>query len=271
MIERVQEFWNRRPCNIRHSSKPVGTKEYFDEVEARKRFVEPHIPAFAQFARWKGKKVLEIGSGIGTDSISFARAGASITCVDLSEKSLEICKRRFQVYGLEGRFFHANAEELSRTVPVEQYDLVYSFGVIHHTPHPERVIAELHKYCHPDTELRVMLYAKRSWKVSWIVMKYGKGAFWRLNSLVRDRSEAESGCPVTYTYSRRQVQRLLAGFEVLQATRDHIFPYQIPKYINYEYRWNWYFRWIPAPMFRWLEQRLGWHYLIVAKPASSGR
>ena len=70
-IEEVRDFWNRRPCNIRHSPKPVGTKEYFDEVEARKYFVEPHIPEFAQFQRWRGKKVLEIGCGIGTDSINF--------------------------------------------------------------------------------------------------------------------------------------------------------------------------------------------------------
>src|SRR5690348_1486316 len=72
-VEEVREYWNRRPCNIRHSPKPVGSKEYFDEVEARKYFVEPHIPGFAQFARWSGKRVLEIGCGIGTDTINFAR------------------------------------------------------------------------------------------------------------------------------------------------------------------------------------------------------
>ena len=87
-IPEVREYWDRRPCNIRHSTKPVGSREYFNEVETRKYFVEHHIPAFAQFERWRGKKVLEIGCGIGTDSINFARAGAYLTVMDISAASL---------------------------------------------------------------------------------------------------------------------------------------------------------------------------------------
>src|SRR5262245_16289190 len=138
-IEAVRDYWNRRPCNIRHSLKPVGSREYFDEVEARKYLVEPHIPGFAQFERWKGRKVLEVGCGIGTDSINFARAGANLSVIDVSEKSLAVCRERFDVYGLQANFYHGNAEHLSELVPVQPYDLIYSFGVIHHTPHPENV------------------------------------------------------------------------------------------------------------------------------------
>src|SRR5438270_11261443 len=137
-LGKVQEYWNSRPCNIRHSPKPVGTREYFDEVEARKYFVEHHIPGFAEFSRWKGKKVLEIGCGIGTDTINFARAGAQVTAVDLTDKSLEVARQRAKVFGFEDRvrFFQANAEKLSDYVPVRQYDRVSSFGVSHHTLHP---------------------------------------------------------------------------------------------------------------------------------------
>ena len=118
VIDQVRAYWSRRPCNIRHSTKPVGTREYFDEVEARKYFVEPHIPAFADFERWRGKKVLEIGCGIGTDSINFARARADITVVDLSHESLDVCRKRFEVFGLEANFYEGDAEHLSEFVPV---------------------------------------------------------------------------------------------------------------------------------------------------------
>src|SRR4051794_6351896 len=96
-VSRVRDYWNSRPCNIRHSNAPVGTRQYFDEVEARKYFVEPHIPGFAQFERWAGKKVLEIGCGIGTDTINFARHGAEVTVAELSDASMEVAEQRAQV------------------------------------------------------------------------------------------------------------------------------------------------------------------------------
>jgi len=266
VIDQVRSYWNRRPCNIRHSTKPIGSREYFDEVEARKYFVEPHIPAFADFARWKGKKVLEIGCGIGTDSINFARAGADVTIVDLSDESLDLCRQRFAVFGLNANFYAGNAENLTDIVPVEKYDLVYSFGVIHHTPHPERVFEQIKAYCKPETELRIMLYTRWSWKVFWIIFGYGKGAFWKADELVRTYSEAQTGSPVTFYYSFDGVRRLMHDYDVTMISKDHIFPYVIEKYVKYEYEWVWYFRWIPTPAFRWLEHRLGWHTLIWARP-----
>lgn len=268
-IERVREFWDRQPCNIRHSPRPVETLEYSDEVEARKYSVEPHIPRFAQFERWKGKKVLEIGCGIGTDTINFARRGARVTAVDLSEKSLEIARRRAAMCGLLDRIqFHCgNAEELSRFVPIEPYDLIYSLGVIHHTPHPERVIEQMRYYVRPGSTVKAMLYYRYAWKVFWILMTSGKGQFWRLTELVARYSEAQTGCPVTYTFSRRGACELFErhGFRVREIWLDHIFPYRIPDYVQYRHVKVWYFRSVPKPLFRWLERHFGWHLCITAE------
>lgn len=265
-LEKVKNYWNARPCNIRHSIKEVGTKEYFDDVEKRKYFVEPHIPRFADFPAWKGKRVLEIGCGIGTDTISFARAGARVTTVDLSEKSIELAKKRAQVFGLSDKitFYAGNAEELSTFVPVEPYDLIYSFGVIHHTPHPERVIAELHKYAHPGTVVKVMVYHRHSWKVLDIILEYGHGAFWKLDKIIPKYSEAQVGSPFSYTYTKKTVRDLLKGFTVTEAYPEHIFPYRIPDYLKYKYVKVWYFRWLPEPAFRFMERHWGWHLCVTA-------
>ena len=269
-IQQVLAYWNARPCNIRHSPQVVGTKEYFDEVEARKYFVESHIPRFAEFEKWRGKKVLEIGCGIGTDTINFARHGASVTAIDLTEKSLELARSRARVFGLEDRirFVQANAEELTLSVPLESYDLVYSFGVIHHTPHPDRVLAQIRKYVKAGSSVRIMVYNRWSWKVLWILFGYGKGRIWQLNRLIAEYSEAQTGCPVTYSYSRADGTRLLEehGFRVTKVFVDHIFPYRILDYVQYRYKKTWYFRWIPKPLFRALERLFGWHLCLIAEP-----
>ncbi len=268
-VDHVQAYWDARPCNLRHSDQPVGSRRYFDEVEQRKYFVEPHIPAFAEFSRWQGKRVLEIGCGIGTDTINFARHGALVTAVDLSEKSLEIARQRAQVLGLSDRitFHHANAEQLSAVVPVESYDLVYSFGVIHHSPHPERILTELRRFLPSGGTLKVMVYHRRSWKVLWILLSYGRGRFWNLEEIVARHSEAQTGCPVTYTYSRDQGRRLIetAGFRVTDLRTDHIFPYRIADYVQYRYVREWYFRWMPESWFRVFERQFGWHLLVSAE------
>lgn len=264
-LDSVMDYWNSRPCNILHSQKEIGTKEYFDDVESRKYFVEPHIPRFADFRSWKGKKVLEIGCGIGTDTINFARHGADVTAIDLSEKSLEIAKKRAEVFGCGIRFFHGNAEKISTIIPVENYDLVYSFGVIHHTPNPDKVFSEILKYMGPGSTLKVMLYHKMCFKMLWVILKYGMGAFWKADELIQKYSEAQVGCPVTYTYTKRSVKALLKDFDIQDVFVDHIFPYRIEDYKNYIYNKVWYFKYLPRSIFGWLEKNFGWHLCVTAK------
>jgi 2-polyprenyl-3-methyl-5-hydroxy-6-metoxy-1,4-benzoquinol methylase len=270
-LDAVRDYWNRRPCNVRHSRKPVGSREYFDEVDARRYFVEPHIRTFAEFPRWSGKRVLEIGCGIGTDTIRFAQAGAQVTAVDLSDESIALARRRAELYGLEDRIevYRADAERLSDIVPPEPYDLVYSFGVIHHTPHPEQAIRQLRQhYVDERSVVKLMLYNRRSWKVLWILLTEGRGAFWKLDELVARNSEAQTGCPVTYTYTRNQAERLLEGFRIEDCRVDFIFPYRVRDYVEHRYVKTWYFRGLPGPLFRGLERRLGWHLCITASPTA---
>jgi 2-polyprenyl-3-methyl-5-hydroxy-6-metoxy-1,4-benzoquinol methylase len=266
-IEDVRSFWNARPCNIRHSDKEVGTKEYFDEVEGRKYMVEPHIPLFAEFGRWKGKKVLEIGCGIGTDTISFARHGANVTAVDISDTSLDLARKRAKVFNLEDKitFYKANAEKLASVVPVEAYDLVYSFGVIHHTPNPEAVILNVKKYMDSGSVFKIMVYNRFSWKVGAIIASYGGFKFWRLDEFVAKCSEAQSGCPVTYTYTRKSMEGLLSGMAIQTMFVDHIFPYNVEAYKQYKYEKTWYFKLIPHKIFRLMERLWGWHLCAEAK------
>jgi SAM-dependent methyltransferase len=265
-VQDVKKYWDRRPCNIRHSPKPMGTREYFDEVERRKYFVEPHIPRFANFPRWRGKEVLEIGCGIGTDSVNFTRNGANLTIVELSSESLAITKRRLELENLQANFINGDAEELDQLLPAnKKFDLVYSFGVIHHTPHPERVIRAITNRLKPGGELRMMVYARHSWKVLWIYARYAWREPWNWRRLAAKYSEAEIGSPVSYIYSHREVRALLQEFEIVSITKDHIFPYRISDYIQYRYVKNWHFRWIPNSWFRGIEKRLGWHLLIIAK------
>ena len=250
----VVSYWNRRPCNISHSAQPVGTREYFDEVESRKYQVEPHIPEFARFPQWAGRDVLEIGCGIGTDAVNFARHGARYTGVELSDVSLALAEQRFVTFGLDGRFLCSNAERLHDLLPAASFDLVYSFGVIHHTPDPRAVIAAARRLIRGDGELRIMLYARHSWKA--IMIEAGL-----------DQPEAQSGCPIALTYTEEAVKDLLSGlFEIVEMRQAHIFPYVVEKYVRYEYDVQPWFRAMPAAMFDALEAKLGWHLLIVAKP-----
>ena len=250
-IDDVRTYWDDRPCNVRHSEKEIGTREYFDEVEAKRYTAEPHIPDFAGFSNTKDKKVMEVGCGMATEGINFARAGATYTGTDLSIESLDLAKKRFKVYNSEGNFYLGNSEELSSFVPIETYDLIYSFGVIHHSPHPEKIISEIKKYMNKDSTLKIMLYATDSWKNYMIEAGY-------------DQPEAQYGCPIANTYTNDEVRKLLDGFDV-SIEQYHIFPYQIEPYKRGEFVKQPWFEAMPDEIFEVLKKNLGWHLLITAK------
>tara|TARA_Y100001968_G_scaffold283587_1_gene282332 strand:- start:988 stop:1761 length:774 start_codon:yes stop_codon:yes gene_type:complete len=251
-IDDVEDYWDKQPCNSLHSKKEIGTKDYFEEVESRRYKVEPHIKNFVSFEKWNNKHVLEIGCGIGTEAINFAKFGAHYTGTDLSEESIKIAKMRFKVYNKKAKLFHGNSEELSNFLPIKKYDLIYSFGVIHHSPYPKKIISEIKKYMHADTILQIMVYAKNSWKNFMIEVGL-------------DQPEAQYGCPIANTYSKEEVIDLLQGLKVLSIDQKHIFPYKINDYKQGKYNKEPWFESMPPEMFDVLQKKLGWHLLIKAK------
>jgi SAM-dependent methyltransferase len=267
-VEAVREYWDRRPCNIRHSPLPLGTQEYFDQVEERKYFVEPHIPAFADFGLWRGKRVLEIGCGIGTDTINFARAGADVVACDLSGESVKLARERAEIFGVADRitFVNTDAETMAGVPDEPKFDLVYSFGVVHHTPHPGLVLEQARRRQAPGGQLKIMVYNRHSWKVAGIILGYGKGQFWKADRLIAGHSEAQTGCPVTFSYTKRNVHDLVvpAGYRVDAAFVDHIFPYRVRDYVEYRYVKQFPFNVLPAPLMHVLESQLGWHLMVNA-------
>src|SRR5258707_2663726 len=100
--QRVRAFWQAHPCGTKFSDAEIGTREFFERVEAHRYEKEWHIQQAANFAATRGMKVLEIGCGMGTDGAQFAKAGADYTGVDLTEAAIELAKKRFEVSGLHG-------------------------------------------------------------------------------------------------------------------------------------------------------------------------
>ncbi|HYL97899.1 MAG TPA: class I SAM-dependent methyltransferase [Blastocatellia bacterium] len=158
---RVRAFWESNPCGTKFADAEVGSREFFDAVEQHRYSTEWHIPQVVEFDKWRDRDVLEVGCGLGTDGVRFARAGARYTGIDLTNRSIELVQQRFAQEGLNGTIQVADAEQLP--FARESFDLFYSHGVLHHTPDTQRAIEEAHRVLRPGGQAMVMLYHKRSY------------------------------------------------------------------------------------------------------------
>lgn len=271
--ERIEEYWDARPCNSRHSDHIVGSLPYSIEVTRRKLTVEPHIEWFSDFPYWRYKTVLDLGCGIGTQALLFAENGADVVAVDISERSLRIAKVRALSEGLDKqiKFWRVDIERPRGWAFYmnHRYDLIYSFGVLHHTPYPLYALIGLRPYLKEDAELRIMVYHRWAWKWLWVLIRHGKLRFWRWRKLIAEYSEAQTGCPYTETYTRSSITELLqeAGYDVVDMYVEHIFPYVISEYKQGRLVKEWYWKIMPRRLFRWLEQHFGLHLLVIVVPS----
>ena len=251
--DRIRKYWNAQPCNIKHGRSEVGTPEYFREVSQRRYQVEPHIPEFAGFHLWAGKRVLEIGCGIGSDAEEFAKHGAEYVGIDLSDQSLVLARQRFEVLGLDGEFHHIDVSDIDALSTLGKFDLVYSYGVIHHFPGIDKIINNIYKVTETAGEFRFMVYAKNSWKYAMIQ----KGL---------DQFEAQAGCPYAQAFTKDEIHQLLEPtWRVERLRQDHCFMYNIDAYKAGRYELEPWFDAMSEPHRQAVREYLGWHLLVKAR------
>src|SRR6266478_3719504 len=261
--QRAREQWSEDPCGAVYGREhDFGTREFFDAVEQH-RYHEyaPWMPDVMGFNEFAGARLLEIGCGMGTDLLQFARGGAKVTGVDLTPRSIEISRQHLKVYGERGDFAITDGEHLP--FASESFDVVYSNGVLHHTPDTAGAVREIHRVLRPGGQVRVMLYHRRSFAY-WgeVIIRHGilKGEFRRGNSTADIMSKyvefnESGGRPLVKVYSRRQARDLFAMFrevkvQVEQLTRPELYIIG---------------RFIPERMFRCLRRSVGWNVIVSAK------
>lgn len=251
--DKIKKYWNTQPCNIKHGRSEVGSIEYFKEVSQRRYQVEPHIPEFAGFHLWAGKRVLEVGCGIGSDAEEFAKHGAEYVGIDLSDQSLEIARQRFDVLDLEGEFHNIDVSDADALSTLGQFDLVYSYGVIHHFPGIDQIIKNIHAVTKDSGEFRFMVYAKNSWKYAMIQ----KGL---------DQFEAQAGCPYAQAFTKDEIHQLMdTQWHIERLRQDHCFMYNVESYKQGKYELEPWFEAMPETHRQAVREYLGWHLLVKAK------
>ena len=288
-VDAVREFWDAHPCNSALSERD-DRRAYFEEI-ARKRYsLESHIPLVARFEDFAGKDVLEIGCGVGTDGLQFARHGARYVGVDLSPNSVALAREHFELFGVDGELEVADAERLP--FEDERFDHVYSFGVIHHSPDTPAIVRQIHRVLRPGGTFCVMVYNRDSVNF-WIeimflrrlfrVLLYARAAPRVLGALGLDREKLERhralmlqkrgasrdewvsmntdgpDCPLARVYSAEEVQQLFHAFADVRSEA----------WFFNEQHWPVIGRLLPARLRTALGRRWGWHRVVVGrKPAA---
>jgi ubiquinone/menaquinone biosynthesis C-methylase UbiE len=166
----VREFWDRASCGEELFLKGDTEREAY-ENEARLRYeLEPEILTLGRFDEAAGKRVLEIGVGLGSDHQRFAEAGADMVGIDLTERAITHTRKRLDLFGLSSRLMISDAEELC--FPDNSFDIVYSWGVIHHSPDTPKAVREIERVLRPGGVARVMIYHTHSFVGYMLWLRY---------------------------------------------------------------------------------------------------
>ncbi len=219
----VKGFWERNPLGLRENSeamRELGTKAFFEHVERRRYAREWHIRALVPFARGRNKTVVELGCGLGTDAVQWARAGANYVDLDLAREQVNIASKRFDLLGLSGNFFEGDAENLPFVS--EAADFAYSYGVLHHTPDMERALDELYRILQPGGTAVVMLSHRHSLQMLRIFLKAVN--FYTLRF--------DAGVKVVHLLTKKPLDQLRAHQEYLKREPSFFMQGALARYVD---------------------------------------
>jgi ubiquinone/menaquinone biosynthesis C-methylase UbiE len=257
--DEVQRQWDNDPAGSHYVEKArPHTKEWFLEAEAY-RYGEyaPWMAETMEFARHRGEDVLEIGGGMGTDLAAFASHGARVTDLDLSGGHLALARENFALRQLDGAFVHHDAE----TLPFDDdsFDLVYSNGVLHHTPNTNQVVSEIRRVLRPGGRAIVMMYAENSlhyWRnLVWAIGIKGDNlsrlSMGEIMSRAVERAERGGARPLVKVYTRKRLRRLFEGFTDIEIVQRQLLRPEVPRLLSR----------IPASR---LASMMGWNLIVKA-------
>ncbi|NMB92552.1 MAG: methyltransferase domain-containing protein [Parcubacteria group bacterium] len=249
--DKIKDFWNKKPCGTLGTIPEKIDLEYFLKIKERRYKLEPFIKKIAQFEKWRNKRVLEIGCGIGIDGLEFVKNGADYIGIDISEKSLELAKTYFSLNGQKGHLLLSDSENL----PFEDntFDLVYSWGVLHHTPDTQKAINEIYRVLKPRGQAIIMLYNRHSLVALQLYIIYGLLKLRPFISFQKLFSEHHES-PGTKAFSNKEIKSMFKEFRNVEI-KNILTPY------DFRIRKNTY---LPIWFRKFFSSRLGFFTAINA-------
>jgi ubiquinone/menaquinone biosynthesis C-methylase UbiE len=241
-VKSVKDFWESHVNNEYYTTADQASDAYFDEIESRRYQWHNHLRDLFSSLKGSRGRLLEVGCGIGVDSIQLAKCGFDVTACDLTENAIRVAKEFATRRGVDVDFVVGNAEGLD--FPDESFDAAYSFGVLHHTPDISRAVEEVRRVLRPGGTAYVMLYHKYS--LVNLVHRVLRLPY----ESPRDRKDH---CPVVYTFSRNGVRRLFSGYSHVEVRASYPFTYGFGPLGR-----------LPVWLLRPLGRAIGWHLMITA-------
>lgn len=228
----AQKQWDNDPCGaVTVEGETPGTLEFYRAARNYRYGVYgPWFNSVIRFSEWKGKDILEIGVGLGSDHFQFAKNGNRMVALDLSREHLRHTARHLTLENLATRPVLGDAESIP--FPNETFDLVYAFGVLHHTPNTESAISEVRRVLKPGGHALIALYHRNSfffWGYTVLLRGILRRGLWKkswdqLLSEIEYRSNPRSALPLVKVYSRRQARALFHQFSDVDITTCHVNP-----------------------------------------------